>query len=365
MMRTIRNIKFKYKIILLSATMIILTSLLTGIFYYEYVSKDIVENYRLLSEDLVAQSNQLLDNELQMLNNKVYAILSNSTFNKTLGNYLVQFDDSRITHTMGIVADSLTELIRGDAFIASAYLYTEKHEFDSFLQLRNYNFDFKKSIFYQVCEKDSVNIVYWFPAMKDEIFLPGEMVVPIVYKFKVDGASSDQYLVINLKQSELMKYIVGNAGSMDKLFVVNQKGETIISSGEEDRSIVQSLLQLEQEGSETTSRKISYQGKDYQAVYATVKANGWKIFGLKSYAELLKNTTKIRNFIFLISFAMVVLSIVLLAILAHELTASLDLLVESMNQAREGDFDTHFSYPYQDEVGKLAVSFNYMLDEIQ
>ncbi|MEG0379290.1 MAG: hypothetical protein RR614_12495, partial [Eubacterium sp.] len=236
MMRTIRNIKFKYKIILLSATMIILTSLLTGIFYYEYVSKDIVENYRLLSEDLVAQSNQLLDHELQMLNNKVYAILSNSTFNKTLGNYMVQFDDSRITHTMGIVADSLTELIRGDAFIASAYLYTEKHEFDTFLQLRNYKFDFKKSVFYQVCEKDSMNIVYWFPAMKDEIFLPGEMVVPIVYKFKVDGASSDQYLVINLKQSELMKYIVGNAGSMDKLFVVNQKGETIISSGEEDRS---------------------------------------------------------------------------------------------------------------------------------
>lgn len=32
---------------------------------------------------------------------------------------------------------------------------------------------------------------------------------------------------------------------------------------------------------------------------------------------------------------------------------------------RDGDWSARFIYPYQDEVGELARSFNFMLDEIE
>ena len=36
-----------------------------------------------------------------------------------------------------------------------------------------------------------------------------------------------------------------------------------------------------------------------------------------------------------------------------------------MSLVEKGDFNTRFFYPYKDEVGSLAKSFNYMIGEIQ
>ena len=36
-----------------------------------------------------------------------------------------------------------------------------------------------------------------------------------------------------------------------------------------------------------------------------------------------------------------------------------------MSCVQRGDFDTRFFYPYKDEVGSLARSFNFMIGEIQ
>ncbi|MDO4324884.1 MAG: sensor histidine kinase [bacterium] len=50
---------------------------------------------------------------------------------------------------------------------------------------------------------------------------------------------------------------------------------------------------------------------------------------------------------------------------SHRLTDSLRRLEKRMSCVRDGDFDVRFFYPYHDEVGSLAKSFNYMIGEIQ
>ncbi|MDF2889333.1 MAG: integral rane sensor signal transduction histidine kinase, partial [Lacrimispora sp.] len=51
--------------------------------------------------------------------------------------------------------------------------------------------------------------------------------------------------------------------------------------------------------------------------------------------------------------------------LSYQLTNSLRKLEKRMSLVEKGDFNTRFFYPYKDEVGSLAKSFNYMIGEIQ
>ena len=51
--------------------------------------------------------------------------------------------------------------------------------------------------------------------------------------------------------------------------------------------------------------------------------------------------------------------------MSNSLTAALTRLEKRMSIVQGGDFEVRFFYPYQDEVGSLARSFNCMLDEIE
>ena len=54
-----------------------------------------------------------------------------------------------------------------------------------------------------------------------------------------------------------------------------------------------------------------------------------------------------------------------LLLVSNSLTAALTRLEKRMSIVQGGDFEVRFFYPYQDEVGSLARSFNCMLDEIE
>lgn len=103
---------------------------------------------------------------------------------------------------------------------------------------------------------------------------------------------------------------------------------------------------------------------NYLVFSDTLEATGWKILGLRSRESLLGSL----KFAFLIAeFTIVIfgMAFAILLIVSNRLTEALTRLEKRMSIVQGGDFEVRFFYPYHDEVGSLARSFNCMLDEIE
>ena len=97
----------------------------------------------------------------------------------------------------------------------------------------------------------------------------------------------------------------------------------------------------------------------------TLDTTGWKIFGLRSRDSLLGSLQSLRVLIAEFTVIIFLAAFVALLLVSNSLTAALTRLEKRMSIVQGGDFEVRFFYPYQDEVGSLARSFNCMLDEIE
>ena len=96
-----------------------------------------------------------------------------------------------------------------------------------------------------------------------------------------------------------------------------------------------------------------------------IMINGWQVFGLKSRKTLLGNLRVLRTMILRVMGGVFLIGVSAILFLSHQLTDSLRRLERQMRYVQNGDLDVRFFYPYKDEVGSLAKSFNYMIGEIQ
>ncbi len=97
----------------------------------------------------------------------------------------------------------------------------------------------------------------------------------------------------------------------------------------------------------------------------TLQTTGWKIVGLRSRESLLGSLKSLRALIAEFTAIIFLAALAALLIVSNRLTAALTRLEKRMSIVQGGDFGVRFFYPYQDEVGSLAKSFNCMLDEIE
>uniref|UniRef100_UPI0006D2659E hypothetical protein n=1 Tax=Clostridium sp. NkU-1 TaxID=1095009 RepID=UPI0006D2659E len=97
----------------------------------------------------------------------------------------------------------------GEGLIHSTYIYTDKGSFDNFVRMRNWEFDFKESAFYKSYEEDGSGAIRWFPVWEDEIFQGNDKVIPCVWQFSVQGYVGKEYLVVQLKKTELERLLEG------------------------------------------------------------------------------------------------------------------------------------------------------------
>jgi two-component system sensor histidine kinase YesM len=281
-----------------------------------------------------------------------------------MSNYLNDPQSENYTEILGYVADSLTEIYQGDRYIHSIFMYTDLSSFDNFSRIRNHNFNFKESEFYSTFENDPNKSVAWFPAMEDQIFIGNEIVIPVVFRFLVVGSVEHVYIVVNLQQSMIQKYLAENYASVDKLFIVDGAGNNIVNYGTEEGSIVDSFSTEELGANKAICKQVNYTGEEYLGTYTMIRTNDWRLYSIKSKSDLLRNLAALRTFIILILILGVIVSIIITVVLAFSITTPMNNLVKIMRRADQQDFHVKFSYPYKNEVGNLADGFNYMIGEI-
>ena len=338
-------------------------SFLGGTWYYQYMAGNLQESLKNSGEEVVWQLYDTVDSRIEAVNNRVHAMLINNSFAVTLANYLVQPDEGRVAVTMGMIADFLKNLELGEQVIHSVYIYTEEGCFDDFSLLRNWEFDFQSSVFYQKFQKEYTT-KHWFYAMEDSIFQTNDMVVPCVWRFRVVGYTKDCYLVVQYRKSELDSILEGKEHFFDEVMMVDEDGHKIAGTGDFDLRILSEKMQMSEE-EEVFSDTFENDGKRYLAVACRMPESEWTIWCLKSQESMFDDLRNIRRMTIGIAGGLCLLCLAVTWFLARHLTDALSRLAQRMNCVTNGDLEARFFYPYRDEVGSLAKSFNYMIGEMK
>lgn len=129
--------------------------------------------------------------------------------------------------------------------------------------------------------------------------------------------------------------------------------------------ILESFSKEDLENRNSICKEVKVNGETFLATYTVMSGTGWKICALKSAGSLIGNLEQMRYFIELTVCLCAIASIAVICLVAHGITAPLGRLSAIMNQVtQKEDFGQQFDYPYQDEVGRLSVSFNFMIQKI-
>lgn len=366
--RRIRNISFRKKMTLIFAVVCTFATCIGGIFYYKFAENEIVKNFTANAESLVSQLGNTLDTRLEAVNRRAFAALTNQAFIQPLNEYMHAPDLEKEVILASEAAYYLKDISRAEPFVDSTMIYTSLGAWDDYTKIRKWDFDFEQSIFGEVYRDPEAKGIQWLPAMTDEIFQGESQVIPYVRRFPIgEGTEETAYLIIQLDQKEMIKELTGDAKKLGEILITDEEGRYIAGTP----GISDPDLQKELSGENKSQEEVWYSGDikvngDAYLMYKGVLAiNNWQIYILKSKADLLESVGRLRNLIVGLTVGMIAVCLALVAFLSKQLTSSLHRLAVQMNRMRNGELDARYYYPYTDEVGSLAKSFNYMADQVE
>lgn len=103
----------------------------------------------------------------------------------------------------------------------------------------------------------------------------------------------------------------------------------------------------------------------FQFIYTTSAYTHWKIVGVFSLNETLKEVVNIRHYNLLILLLVSVIAVAFSVLISLSIANPINKLRRLMKQAESGDFSVNFVVRYNDEIGQLGRSFNKMISEIR
>ena len=342
MKRVWNNLRFRSKIIWLFGVMFFFTTVISGLSYYRYTSNDIEENFQVGAEDVLVQIADTLGMRLGVINQRAKGMLANYTFMVTLSDYLNNPNDINLVKALGTVPDFMKDFETGESLIHSTFIYTDKGSFDNFVRMRNWDFDFQESVFYKSYEDSPGKSIRWFPVWTDQIFQDNDQVIPIVWQFSVQGYVGVEYLVIQLKKTELERLLEGKYEFFDKILILDETGNVLIGSMGIDSKELMKLSETRKAGSNVITSDYRYDGDTYLVTYESLKENGWQIYGLKSRQTLLGSLKNLRNVIYEIMGIAFLFTVAAILLLSHQLTDSLRRLEKRMSCVEKGDLSVRF-----------------------
>jgi len=361
------NLKLKNKIAALCAVLIVSMAGGTGLMFYRY-SVDVLTNVSNTdSSQLVEAESNYLDEKLKALITRIYTTQADQTFNDTLLRYLKSEAPQYRSFALTYLSNLFAELRYSDPFVASVYLSTPKDGFyDLSLPIRT-GFDFRSSDLYRRIEAMPEASVYWFGRAKGEIYRESGNIIPMVLRFPASEGSDDLYLVVNLSERSILDYVKGVQGSKGKATLILDRGGEIVAADSSD-DVNQVLRQIRSDASVLQTAKgqlrVSSDRDRYLLAYHSMHVGPWTLVQVQSMNALLTKIEKMKQVLMLILLGCLLLGFAVTLPVSALISRPLSVLEKTMQKIRRRQFDVSFHYPYQDEVGKLGRTFNFMTAEI-
>lgn len=353
----------KMSLFLLAAVSLIL---LTGQFaQYELTKQQTRRQEQEQAMANVAQIETYMEMKMKNVIERLYYIGINQTFYNAVKKVL--FDDKGADDSvvMGDISSTLALYKITEPLISSLYLYTPAASYTDNTVLINRDFDFKTSGLYPYMEKKGP-IIIGSPC-RDEIFITRKNVVPVIYKFTVEGYGGEAALLANLDQNALYEYLKKILLSEDVSVVLyDDEGNRIASS---IKKVHQGLFKEELQAEdlkamaldEEAFHTIRYDGEKYWINNGRLDFASWNLIYVRSEKSVFQKLGSLTAGYVALSFlVLAVIFLVVMAIVKRQ-TMPLMELSDLMQKAGEEKYEIDFPYRKNDEIGMLAVSFNHMV----
>lgn len=355
--------QFKTKMIILFLAILYANTLIMSLLFYRYSSQDTIDNYKKSSDGVLTQINAYLNDQFEDITAKIGALNNNLAFVIPMKNFL--YNSINIDPILaGEVANSITQMQMGDESIHSIYIYTQKGIFDNYIFPRNHQVNFKETEMYKYFINNPNQRIGWLYAMPNSVLIDNQIVIPIIYKQKVE--KRDIITVVNLSQQYLMNYLKDTKGFFEDIFITDEQGNDVVNFRPEYQEIIEKIEKRDCV-EKINSVKINYKNKAYMITHGNMGKSGYHIYAINAVENLTKNLLKVRRVIFIELSILLIVSCLILIYLTKAITKPLEQLAQTMNDNLTMRFDRPFIYPYNDEIGTLAKSYNHMirrLDEL-
>lgn len=356
----------KTKLAVLAAAVLLAVLLVCQGLLYAYVAGYVNRQARTEATVTMTQAQTYMEAKLRNIVERLFYIRLNPTFDETLKDYLLDDTPSVRGVSMTLLSPFLSLHRATEPLISSVYLYTPKGDFTDLGISLEQNYRFAESELGRAA-LESEAVVRWGQAQRDEVFITHRDIVPVTYRFFMEGYGGACVLLANIDQIRLTHYlrdILPDDGS--DVLLVDETGRPLMQTWRgaalalaQDEDALRAVLDEKESFPEWT-----YENERYLTAHCALESAPWRLVYLQSETQLLRQLHQLRLVFLAVSLCAVLVLVLALTHIVRSTTQPLFRLARYMSDMETRGGMQGFDYPYRNEVGDLARSFNSMLARI-
>ncbi|MBB6695559.1 sensor histidine kinase [Cohnella xylanilytica] len=365
----IYSVSFKRRIWFAFVLLVTLGITAAGSLAYLIAAKEIQRSALRSSQDTVNQSAQIVNERLKNIGVAIRALMFNSSFKSVL--FDVQNGDrSNYYRTWTNLQSVFSQVKFNDSMIDSILIATPIGDFYPTSNTRDPASSFYDSEMY--ARYKELGHGFWTEGHADPFFKDKQNVLSLVVEGVYDSVemprSSDVYVVVNVKEDDLLDLFMDNLSAADtRYYWIDSTGQEVLGRGDDEGPALTAAPGFVSRLAEDSTGAFFYEdgGEDVLVNYARLGVkDDWMIVGVQSREVLLSKLNGIQKATTLVIAGFVLLSLFISNRLTYWLLRPLRRLQQLMKRVEDNDLSVRFESPYRDEVSQVGFRFNRMLDEI-
>ncbi len=353
--KKIRDMKLRKKMILILIVITVSACLAIGISSYRISSKSIISNSETMSVNLMKQIGLNLDERIDAFSDLSYRILQTSSVIN-----IIRYDKGEGIQNRNESNSSFNTAILQQS---SLYSYTK----------------------YALLRPENGIITEYYKAREKKLGIAGEEEILDYLQEYVSISNPTNWVRYN-NEIYFVRKIVDTSGKpygilcfamTDKFFsfvgtdqdILSNNGITIVGPNEMilkqydtdlTDSQIREIVNYKKSNYYVYNGTIQIRGLCYAVVALNTAGNDWTIVGFMPYATLLKDLNHILMMIIWVIIIVSAGGVVIASILSRTITSNLRVIEQGMKNYENGNFDLRIKPKNYDEIGLLALQFNYM-----
>lgn len=146
-------------------------------------------------------------------------------------------------------------------------------------------------------------------------------------------------------------------------FIVDKKGKILCTSRRVQPMWLEKIEAAFQSGERNFI--LEWEKEKYYVFGQYNGLTGWKTYSVVAVPEIFPQALQLRGTIAMIVFSAVLVALVIVTLISYSITAPIRELSNAMKQVEEENFDIEVQSKRKDEIGRLIISFNYMVGKIR
>lgn len=365
------RLSFSRRIWLSFVLLITLAITATGTLSYFIAASVVQKNAFRSSQDTVNKAAQILDDRLKNTANAILALMLSDPFKEVMKD-VQRGNKGRYYNLLSSLQPAFSQVGFSDPLIQNMLITTPIGDFYQLNFNRNLAVSFYDTPVYEEIKKTRRGV--WMQGHEDRFFTGSQRVLSLVVEAVGEDAllaPSDCYVIVNIKENELLRLFTQNLSKDGRdYYVINDAGEQVIPNhpgvlplwGDKRPDFLQRISEADQGSFFYDINKNSYL-LNYTRLDIN-RSNGWMVVGVQSKTRLLQEVRNIKQTTFLVILGFILLSLIFSNRLTTVLLRPLYKLQTLMRRVEDNDLTVRFESKFQDEVAQVGSRFNRMLDEI-